>query len=769
MFTPRLDETVGARAVAALLQRLMGRPGLRCRAVAWRDGVHRARLEEAGIPVHIASGWPAPDPESYESRLVELAALVGDELDVALVEGLGAFPGADVAARLEVPFIWAQGEPALPTEGRGMPPGRCEEVIARAGAVLCGSDASRDRFDLAPPARRATVRSSVEHGKIAAFCDRIDSAEARRRLGVPQDATVALCLAPIVPDAGQLRLAEATAGLAERHPDLLLALVGDGSSSYAAELRSYAHCAGLTARLIEASESDPYLWHRAADVFATGASGPSLGAIEAMAFGTPVVAMRGSDVSEAIIDGRTGYLCDEDDLGELTASLERALGATREEREKVGARAGKSVRAKHGAKAGAERVGRLVDALAEDPRALAAQAIVEGGDPRPGPTFAVAEKVSVLIPTLDAGPTFARSLEALLAQEGLGGLELLVVDSGSTDDTVPVATSAGARVIEIPRAAFNHGRVRNQMAEAAGGDVLLSTVQDAMLLDRHALRELVLRLRADPTLAAVTPRQVPGPGADLHSAYWAWRRDHAPGHGAVAGEGESAPVDNVCAAVRRTAWEALRFRELPYGEDLDFGVRALREEWRTARADEVVVQHHHDREAPYFLRRAAAERLMRVGLTPGVQPIPEARHGIEALAGALATGIAELERALGSTSTGGESVALAPFVRGVIRELQGDAVPAAPTGELESIRELLRGAPSEVPREAAVDIRAWMVHALFDPWVAHFALAVAEPVPTHEARAFVARLVAGSVGQVLGDAMRAAPEAPLALRLRGDV
>ncbi len=82
-----------------------------------------------------------------------------------------------------------------------------------------------------------------------------------------------------------------------------------------------------------------------------------------------------------------------------------------------------------------------------------------------------ANGLSVVIPTLNAGATLAACLAALAdAREGGFLSEIIVVDGGSTDDTVAVATAAGVRVIAAPA-----GRGR-QLAEggrtAAGGWLL---------------------------------------------------------------------------------------------------------------------------------------------------------------------------------------------------------------------------------------------------------------------------------------------------------
>jgi rSAM/selenodomain-associated transferase 2 len=78
-------------------------------------------------------------------------------------------------------------------------------------------------------------------------------------------------------------------------------------------------------------------------------------------------------------------------------------------------------------------------------------------------------RLSVVIPTLDE----AAALPALLADlRGLGELlgEIVVVDAGSSDETVQLARAARARVIRVPR-----GRARqlNAGARASRGDWLL--------------------------------------------------------------------------------------------------------------------------------------------------------------------------------------------------------------------------------------------------------------------------------------------------------
>jgi glycosyltransferase involved in cell wall biosynthesis len=98
----------------------------------------------------------------------------------------------------------------------------------------------------------------------------------------------------------------------------------------------------------------------------------------------------------------------------------------------------------------------------------------------------------VIVRAKDEAASIGRVLE-LLREQDLGGeeLELIVVDSGSTDGTPAIARRAGATVIEIPAASFTFGGSLNTGCEAASAQVLIALSAHAFPPDSGWARRML--------------------------------------------------------------------------------------------------------------------------------------------------------------------------------------------------------------------------------------------------------------------------------------
>lgn len=221
--------------------------------------------------------------------------------------------------------------------------------------------------------------------------------------------------------------------------------------------------------------------------------------------------------------------------------------------------------------------------------------------------------ISVIIPCLNAGEEFQFLLKVLQAQKGFTNIEIIIVDSGSTDGTLDVAKRFNVKIIRIKPEDFSHSYARNLGAQHASGDFLLFTVQDALPPSDTWLHEMFTVLN-DNQVAAVSCAETPREDADLFYRQICWNHYNflevqnadrifslpsIQNHVSLRRNGQLSDLANL---ISRKLFEQYQYR-LNYAEDIDLGIRLIKDGHKLAFLGTTRIIHSHNRPAYYFLKR----------------------------------------------------------------------------------------------------------------------------------------------------------------------
>jgi len=212
---------------------------------------------------------------------------------------------------------------------------------------------------------------------------------------------------------------------------------------------------------------------------------------------------------------------------------------------------------------------------------------------------------SVVIRAYNEAAHIGRLLEGLFRQT-LHDVQIVLVDSGSTDSTVDLAAAAGAHVLHIPPLEFTFGRSLNLGLAAAASDLVVIASAHVRPVYPDWLEHL-LKPFSDPQVALTYGKQRAPASAHFseQQVYYRWYPERSE-------PCQTHPFcNNANAAVRLSAWKAHPYDETLTGlEDLAWAKWALGEGYGVAyKAEaEVIHTHHETRRGVYnrYLREAMA-------------------------------------------------------------------------------------------------------------------------------------------------------------------
>jgi rhamnosyltransferase len=209
-------------------------------------------------------------------------------------------------------------------------------------------------------------------------------------------------------------------------------------------------------------------------------------------------------------------------------------------------------------------------------------------------------QLSIVILTKNGGALFEAVLAGLFACVGITDSDILVIDSGSSDETLDYAMQySQIRIHKISAAEFGHGKTRNLGARLTTGSIIVYLVQDATPATPQFLRLLTAPV-IEEGFAGSFGRQLPRPSTNkierifLEHTYPDRREVRANSDGQELGI-KSIFFSNVCSAIRRDVWERIPFDEsLIMSEDQLWAKQVLLAGHRILYEPAATVFHSHN-------------------------------------------------------------------------------------------------------------------------------------------------------------------------------
>jgi glycosyltransferase involved in cell wall biosynthesis len=213
----------------------------------------------------------------------------------------------------------------------------------------------------------------------------------------------------------------------------------------------------------------------------------------------------------------------------------------------------------------------------------------------------VAYSISVIIRTKNESRYLGRVLQRLKEQQYEGPVEIILVDSGSIDNTVSIAAGFGCRIIEMKAGTFSFGRALNLGIKEAKGDIIINLSGHSVPVNTDYFN-LMAQPFVDDKVAATFGRDIPWPEACPSQA-----RDILNHFSEVGPDGNK--FSNANAALRRQVWQAVPFDEqLSACEDVLWARSVMGKGYKITYVGKATVFHSHTSSLRYIFNRYLKER-----------------------------------------------------------------------------------------------------------------------------------------------------------------
>lgn len=225
--------------------------------------------------------------------------------------------------------------------------------------------------------------------------------------------------------------------------------------------------------------------------------------------------------------------------------------------------------------------------------------------------------VSIVIPSYNAENYFTHSFDVMKEQKGIREIEIVVVDSGSRDNTIKICKDYQVNLTQIPQSEFSHSYARNLGASKAKGEYIIFMTQDALPSNEYWVYNMLNPIINNNVVAVSCMEK---PREDCELAYLVESENFAiylgiensdrigsmPKDQSYESLRKNGQLNDVSCAVKKSVFDQFKYYG-DYAEDLDLGVRLIKAGYSIALLSTEKVIHSHNRPCGYYLKRAAVD------------------------------------------------------------------------------------------------------------------------------------------------------------------
>lgn len=214
-------------------------------------------------------------------------------------------------------------------------------------------------------------------------------------------------------------------------------------------------------------------------------------------------------------------------------------------------------------------------------------------------------KVSFVIRTLNEALTIRKVIDSINSQSFDGGIEIVIVDSGSTDGTLEqVSDVKNVNVYTISGADWSWGRALNVGIQNSTGEYIFIISGHCFLGGDSFISSSLNSFSFSKNIMAVYGRQVAIPKHDPFEEWELYNWYPDVGFKYIQKAHQMIGVSNACCVLRREGWEHIKFNEEAQSlEDAIWALNMLSAGYSIAYNSDVWLYHSHQFNVNYIYRK----------------------------------------------------------------------------------------------------------------------------------------------------------------------